>query len=48
MADKFSAPGYSMGTSKKAEFAKINGVPGPGSYTYLPSIKSERSDKKYR
>lgn len=47
MADKHSAPGYSMGTSKKAEFATINGFPGPGSYSNLPSIKSERFDKKY-
>lgn len=32
MTDKHSAPAYTMGTSKKTEFAKANGLPGPGAY----------------
>lgn len=38
MVDKPSAPGYSMGASKKAEFAVVNGVPGPGTYQAFPPI----------
>lgn len=32
MVDKNSAPSYSIGGSKKTNFMKDNGLPGPGAY----------------
>lgn len=46
MADKNSAPAFKMGTSRREELAKGNGVPGPGTYDSINTIKSPLSRSK--
>jgi hypothetical protein len=40
MVDKNSAPAFKMGTSHRENVTKSNGVPGPGAYESVNSIKS--------
>lgn len=47
MADKTSAPSYSMGGIKKLGGIKDNGQPGPGHYETISSIKTNNSHDKY-
>jgi hypothetical protein len=43
MADKSSAPSYSISGNKKSNILNGNGLPGPGAYNTLPSLKTDKS-----